>query len=114
MYIHTYICINTGEIVTDRKRERKGERKESAIVVPHSDGGAVVLYEDGNSAKGPVFFRPRYIAAGDGIRCEGDEARGRVVAHMPEKRERHDKLDLMTVAKKRDMKVGRAGRTDRN
>ncbi|KYM83556.1 hypothetical protein ALC53_05956 [Atta colombica] len=41
----------------------------------------------GNSAKGPVFFFQE-----------------RIVAHMPEKRERHDKLDLMTVAKKRDMK----------
>ncbi|KYM93472.1 hypothetical protein ALC62_15830 [Cyphomyrmex costatus] len=32
------------------------------------------------------------------------ERNGGIVAHMPEKRERHDKLDLMTVAKKRDMK----------
>lgn len=48
-------------------------------------------------------------------RCRGSGGTGGgAVAHMPEKRERHDKLDLMTVAKKRDMKVGRAGRTDRN
>ena len=34
--------------------------------------------------------------------------------HIPEtRRGRRDKLDLMTVAKKRDMKVERAGRTDR-
>jgi len=84
--------------------------------------------EAGDSAKGPAFPsffhsfpppsllrpsptpRPRCIAAPAG---RGGAA-GVRPAHMPEKRERHDKLDLMTVAKKRDMKVGRAGRTDRN
>lgn len=67
--------------------------------------------EEGTRPRGPFFFfsgrvtpLPRWWRNG---------TRG-IVAHMPEKRERHDKLDLMTVAKKRDMKVGRAGRTDRN
>lgn len=71
--------------------------------------------EGGNSAKGPVFSGrviPLHPDSNDARGVNG--GRRGLVAHMPEKRERHDKLDLMTVAKKRDMKVGRAGRTDRN
>lgn len=77
-------------------------------------GGGRGRGREGTRPRGPFFFfRPRYTAAS--VAVERDEAVGEgIVAHMPEKRERHDKLDLMTVAKKRDMKVGRAGRTDRN
>lgn len=69
--------------------------------------------QEGTRPRGPFFFQAALR------RCRGRRAwkrgeRREAVAHMPEKRERHDKLDLMTVAKKRDMKVGRAGRTDRN
>lgn len=77
--------------------------------------------EEGTRPRGPVFFfffftaLHRYQGRERRTRRPGkEEGEGGNVAHMPEKRERHDKLDLMTVAKKRDMKVGRAGRTDRN
>jgi len=84
----------------------------------HSGVDEWVKRGEGTRPRGPFFFfRPRYTAASvTAERDEGERGGGeeRIVAHMPEKRERHDKLDLMTVAKKRDMKVGRAGRTDRN
>lgn len=90
-------------------------REEGSVRSLHRDSalrqGEWAKREEGTRPRGPFFFFQAALH-----RCFGGGGNGTrgIVAHMPEKRERHDKLDLMTVAKKRDMKVGRAGRTDRN
>lgn len=93
------------EIVRDDRREAGGWGR--IVVVARRDrsrakGGEgervfsirIESWKSGLSPFPPFVFRPVYTS-------------------LKRDTGRRDKLDLMTVAKKRDMKVERAGRTDR-
>lgn len=93
------------EIVRDDRREAGGggedsSRGEARQVAREGRGRGAGLFDSNRIVEirpfplPPFVFRPVYTS-------------------LKRDTGRRDKLDLMTVAKKRDMKVERAGRTDR-